>query len=476
MPNNIFSYTKRDYESSRKEGLAKIPQLSNGVWTDLNASDPGIIILDYVHALVDMINFYQDHQALETFITTAKERANIFRLAKQLSYKVRSAKSSQVEVTFHSDFYYNYPIKIPKGTRVSTKDSINFVTTQDAYLKVGESEVTVLCQQGDYHEYLYEGTGLSRLSNVEPPYNVNQSVELNEDLIDTESIYILDNLGRIWSPIDFIVFSTDIDRVYQVELNPNNTVTIKFGDGERGIIPKETETLTIKYLVTQADKGRIGPNSIVTCDPIYDDNGKYIEFTVYNKEESIGGYAPQSSTSIRETAPGAIKAQDRAVTIADFENLAKLVPGVAEARAYDINVNTDIPFHEVRVLVVPEDDTSSNHILVDEVYRYLYQRMIPPTTLTVTLPTDIFIDIEVVVRKLPGIDDGVLEYEIDKIIRDYFDSRSNVIGEDFYPTDLSIKIASLTYVKYVVSISPSESVSIEDLSRAKLGKLTIKIE
>ena len=69
MSNPIFSYTKRDYEGARQEGLAQIPILSNGVWTDLNASDPGIILLDYVHGLVDMIQYYQDHQALETIVS-----------------------------------------------------------------------------------------------------------------------------------------------------------------------------------------------------------------------------------------------------------------------------------------------------------------------------------------------------------------------------------------------------------------------
>ena len=101
MSNDIFSYTNRSLENSRQEGLRKIPIISRGDWTDLNATDPGMIILDYVHALVDMINFYQDHQALETFISTAKERKNIFRLAKQLSYKIRSSKGSTVDLEFY---------------------------------------------------------------------------------------------------------------------------------------------------------------------------------------------------------------------------------------------------------------------------------------------------------------------------------------------------------------------------------------
>ena len=164
--NNIFSYTRRDYEGSRKEGLAKIPVISRGSWTDLNATDPGVIILDYVHALVDMINYYQDHQALETFITTAKERANIFRLAKQLSYDIRSAKGATCLVTFDSPVIVDKVVKIPKYTAVSTLSDIQYLTTVDSYLLKGEHVVDVPCVQGVKKQIVYKGTGISRFSNV----------------------------------------------------------------------------------------------------------------------------------------------------------------------------------------------------------------------------------------------------------------------------------------------------------------------
>lgn len=474
--NNIFSYTKRDYASSRKEGLSKIPTLSNGVWTDLNATDPGIIILDYVHALVDMINFYQDHQALETFITTAKERSNLFRLAKQFSYKIRSATSAKVNVTFHSDFYYDRAIKIPKGTNVRTKDYINFMTTEDAYIASGQSEVVVPCRQGTLYKKEYKGTGLSRFSNIEPPMNVNQTIPLTSDNIEIESITIIDNLGKLWKPVDSIVFSTEIDRVYEAELTPDNTVIIKFGDGERGRVPQETEILTVTYLVTDAEKGRIGEGGITAIvDNIYDDSGKYIELSVTNKEASVGGSSAQSSTSIRELAPGAIKAQDRAVTLSDFENLAKLVDGVADARAYDINTNPSIPYHEVRVLIIPED-ISFKKVLVDEVYNYLYKRMIPPTNLHVTLPSSISINIDIVVKKSDDIDTGTLEYQISNTIKEYFNNRIGSIGEDFYPADLSSKISNLDSVRHIISMTPTSVVEIEELSIAVLGNLNITIQ
>lgn len=477
MSNPIFSYTKRDYEGARQEGLAQIPILSNGVWTDLNASDPGIILLDYVHGLVDMIQYYQDHQALETFLTTSKERANIFRIAKQLCYKIISAKGAEVYVTFHSDFKYSYPIKIPQYTQVATNDHIIYMTKEDAYLPAGQQDVEVLSTQGELITMTYVGTGISRHSSMIEGAE-NQSILLDDQGIDIDSISIKDNLGRLWNSVDYITFTTDLDRAYEVDLNPDNTVTIKFGDGERGIIPQETDILTIQYIRTKTTEGRIGIGAIRHClSAIHNDEGEVIEFQVTNKVSSTGGTAAQSSSSIRELAPGAIKAQDRAVTLRDFENLSKLVVGVANAKAYDINTLPDkCAYHVVKVLIVPDDTVTDTAILLKSVQEYLSSRMLPPTILEVFLPEEVPIDIDITVKKLDIYDASKIEYEIYQAIQKYFTDRFSEVSEDFYPTDLSTIVAGIEGVRYVTEMSPQSIVDISELSIARLGNVKITVQ
>lgn len=476
MNQNIFSYTKRDYEGSRREGLSQIPILSGGVWTDLNATDPGIIILDYAHALADMIQYYQDHQALETFISTAKERANIFRLAKQLSYQIRSAKGATCEVVFSSVLLYNYTIRIPKHTRVSTIDGIIYLTTEDAYLLPGSNTVTVKCTQGQLLERTYQGTGISRFSNVVNP--TNQSVHIMVQNIDVDSIVITDNVGRVWKPVEYIVFATEIDRAYQVDLNPDDTVTILFGDGERGIVPKSTDTLTISYIVTDADQGRVSANSLIVLqDQILDDQGRYIDLHVTNPLASAGGSTTQTSQEIKSLAPGAIKAQDRAVTLNDFENLAKMVDGVADAKAYDINTKPDLCLHhEVKVLITPQSIQDSPELLKEKVYSHLSSRMIPPTNLQILTPAFEYVDIELTVKKLDIITEGRLTYDIQQAIETYFSNRAGAIGEYFYPSDLLALISNINGVRYITSMTPNTTISTSDLSVLRLGNVNITVE
>lgn len=475
MTNPIFSYTHRDYEGARKEGLAKIPILSKGQWTDLNATDPGIIILDYVHALVDMIQYYQDHQALETFMSTAKERANIFRIAKQLSYSILSAKGASVEVTFSTQLIYKDIIKIPRYTSVSTLSGINYLTTEDAYLMPGEHTVTVRCSQGTLNTYTYTGTGISRLSNVENA--ANQMIILAGNNIDIDSISIEDSLGRVWKAVDYIVFSGPSERAYQLELNPDDSISVKFGDGERGMVPGTKDSLTIKYVTTLAAEGRVGENAIVVLnDTILDNEGKYVELYVNNNRASVGGSSSQSSREIKEIAPGVIKAQDRAVTLRDFENLAKLVDGVHDAKAYDINTKPDLClYHEVKVLITPEDLNSDLEALKQNTYDYLAKRMIPPTNLQILSPSYKYIDISVTVSKLNNTTEGRLSYAIQEVIKDYFNERVGSIGEAFYPSDLSAVIRGIEGVRSVLSISPASVVSTEDLSVILLRDINITV-
>lgn len=473
--NPIFSYTRRDYEGSRQEGLARIPIISNGNWTDLNATDPGIIILDYVHALADMIHYYQDHQAMEAFITTAKERSNIFRLAKQLSYSILSSKGAICYVEFTSPLIYDYTVKIPRYTSVSTTSGIQYLTTEDAYLTPGESRVLVPCSQGVLNTIIYKGTGISRLSNVSGA--VNQSLRLVNSNIDMDSIMITDSIGRIWKPVEYIIFSTDLDRVYEVDLNPDDSITIKFGDGQRGIVPKVTDVLTITYISTAAEAGRVSENSLIILDtPILNDKGQYLDFSVNNPQASSGGSSSQTSRQIRDLAPGAIKAQGRAVTLEDYENLAKLVDGVADAKAYDLNTKPDLClYHEVKVLVTPEDPEGSIELLISQVYNFLSKRVIPPTNLQVLSPSYEVVDIDVTVMKLDTITEGRLHYDIEQAIMSYFHNRAGDIGDPFYPSDLISIISSLPGVRTITEMTPNTTVSVADLSVVKLGSVSIHI-
>lgn len=474
--NDLFSYTNRSLETSRAEGMNKIPIISKGDWTDLNPTDPGMIILDYVHALVDMIQYYQDHNALETFISTAKERKNIFRIAEQLSYNIPSAKGAKVDVEFYVKEAYNNTIYIPKHTVVYTSSNIKFLTLEDAYIPGGGdiSTVTVPCVQGEVAIEYYTGTGISRYSNVENAEN--QVCQLQHSNIDIDTIEVIEDSAYIWTPVDRIIFSDPNEKVYQKKLRPDGLIEILFGDGVRGFIPREEDTLVIQYIYSLAEKGRTGAETITNIEgTIYDLEGNPVTIFVHNIESTSGGSEPLSDEEIVEYAPGAIKAQNRAVTLSDFEHLAKLVDGVADAKAYDINTDSNIPYHVVKVLIIPDEGSEFNTSLHKSVYDFLYERMIPPTNLQVASPEATVIDIDLSIVANPSYIEGGIEHDIQLKIKEYFRERSNAIGQSFNPYEVVSLVSKVPGVRYVDKITPSDTISVSNTALVKLNKINISI-
>lgn len=478
MSNNIFSYTNRSYEESRQEGISKIPIISNGDYTDLNTTDPGIIILDYVHALVDMVQFYMDHNALEAFLSTAKERKNIFRLAKQLGYDVRCSKGSTCDVVFSIEDPKTSVIKIPVGTSLatSTNPRVPFMTTVESYIYPGQTSVTVPCVQSILREMEYTGTGKSSLDSI--PGSEDQYVDLPVQGVDLDSIYVIDDTNFIWNKVDNITFSNTGSKDYEAYLMYDGTVRVQFGNDERGYTPRETDILSIYYSVNLGSEGRVAANSvtIINSNGTFEtEDGETVSLSVTNPLASVGGSDPEDSESIRNSAPAIIKSQDRAVTLADYEALAKRVSGVKDAKAYDINTAPDeCLYYEVKVMIIPDGDSVTSE-LKKNVYDYLYKRITPPTVLTIISPVYESIDIATSVVISNNYQPEAVTYSITEALSAYFDTITGSLGETINPNTLISVITKVEGVQYVNDITPSTPITLGSKVIPRLGKTDITV-
>ena len=52
-----IAYTNKDYDSLRRELLARVPQLTDR-WTDFNASDLGVVLLELFCGIGDMLAYF----------------------------------------------------------------------------------------------------------------------------------------------------------------------------------------------------------------------------------------------------------------------------------------------------------------------------------------------------------------------------------------------------------------------------------
>lgn len=132
-----------------------------------------------------------------------------------------------------------------------------------------------------------------------------------------------------WTPVATLYGCQADSRVYL--LDPIKGA-ILFGDGKRGKIPPpERDNIRAKrYRTHNAAVGNLAPNTITVLRNPSGDLGTVRSVT--NLMAAAGGTAVESVEEVEERGPYRLKNRQRAVTVEDFEWVAREVEGVARAR------------------------------------------------------------------------------------------------------------------------------------------------
>ncbi|MER6307678.1 putative baseplate assembly protein [Streptomyces sp. NPDC001657] len=118
------------------------------------------------------------------------------------------------------------------------------------------------------------------------------------------------------------------DRNFVVETERDDTAQLRFGDDVHGRRPLPGATLTAAFRIGNGPEGNVGHDTLRRL--VWPHDG--IE-RVTNPLPASGGQRPESMAEIREFAPHAFRLQQRAVTEADWENVAVRHPEVQNAKA-----------------------------------------------------------------------------------------------------------------------------------------------
>ncbi len=96
-----INYTSRDFESIRRDLENYAKTYYSDTYKDFNEASFGSLMLDTVAYVGDILSFYLDYQANESFLDTAIEYDNVIRLAKQMGFKLDVSPSSFGRLTFY---------------------------------------------------------------------------------------------------------------------------------------------------------------------------------------------------------------------------------------------------------------------------------------------------------------------------------------------------------------------------------------
>jgi len=103
-----INYTSRDFDSIRADLEEYAKRYYSETYKDFTQAGFGSLMLDTVSYIGDILSFYLDYQANESFLDTAMEYTNVVRLAREMGFKLNPNASSYGLVTFY--------IKVPASS------------------------------------------------------------------------------------------------------------------------------------------------------------------------------------------------------------------------------------------------------------------------------------------------------------------------------------------------------------------------
>ena len=90
----LIKYTSRDFESIKTDLIEFAKRYYPDSYKDFNEASFGSLMIDSVSYIGDILSFYLDYQANESFLSTAVEFANVRKLAEQNGYKIKGPSTS----------------------------------------------------------------------------------------------------------------------------------------------------------------------------------------------------------------------------------------------------------------------------------------------------------------------------------------------------------------------------------------------
>lgn len=487
LPTQI-DYTSRDFVSLRSDLIARV-KTAIPEWDPNDAADFGVVMVEAMAHLGDVLSYYIDRAANESSLSTATRRSSVLALARDLGYTPSGYTSSSVTISFSNSSLG--AVVVPAGTVVTAiveKDDfllyIPFET--DADVTVGAaSAASVTATQGETVEGS-TGYGESLGISTGAP---NQFFRVPSDTVVKTSVavYVFDGVNYYpWTPVTHLADYAPTSRVFRVIDDGYGTFYVEFGDGVSGLAPSAGHTIHASYRKVDGVNGNVAATTVreITSVPGLTSGQVAVlvgTLTVTNDSPATGGSDPEDLSSMRTNASQAYRANNRAVTLDDYQNLALQVPSCGKASARS-SVPTSVLltvapsrtfgaaearpgyFDASGTGVGPWTVTSEYTDLKASVKSYVEQRMLAGTALTMTDTVYTPISMTITVTALPSVLNSDVVTICKQAIADRFDYSNIGFGAQVLTTDLISLVASLGVTQSVVITILKRTVDVDGVS------------
>jgi hypothetical protein len=136
--------------------------------------------------------------------------------------------------------------------------------------------------------------------------------------------------GKTWTPVNDLLNSDRFAMEFVVESEDDGSTYLRFGDDTLGLKPAKDAAPTASYRIGNGVAGNVGAGSITR---LVKDAAADAVLQVWNPLPAAGGVEPETLEQVRQFAPQAFRVQERAVTAADWTDVAERQSGIQKAAA-----------------------------------------------------------------------------------------------------------------------------------------------
>ena len=461
-----IDYTSRDFEAVRAELLNLATQLTPE-WTDREAGDIGVTILEAVAYVADIISYQQDRVLNESYLATAQTREAVTNILGLIGYQMAPASPANVSMVVQVD----RPVTLPIGFTVSTSsdggdealeyqlleaidlplagfycvgsDSAKFTRV---FGEVSASDDRLIFVAGSA---VTEGIGTSD-GTADQLFSLSQyPICLSSNGLANISITV--GAESYQARTTFLGAESD-DAVFVYRFTSDQQVLIRFGDGINGKVPPMNQVISASYRINGGLNGnRAGVGAISQHDNLTG------VVSVYNLSQPSGGSDPETILEAKKKAPRSIRALDRCVTLDDFEAMALLTTGGSIRAARAVQGSSPI---DVTVYIATQGNNpipsgawfpslQSGYGDVGAVGRWLNQKKPAPTRLNIKSPTVVKPYFEAEVYVYPNLLRQTVEFDVDLSLQNLLARVTDDFGQNLPLSAVIQAIENTRGVDYV---------------------------
>ena len=471
--NKNLSYTNRDFNKIREDIIRNVNSITTK-WTDFNESDLGMVFIEALAGVSDMLNFYLDNQSLETYISTAKQEKNIRAILSTIGYKIPLWTSSMCTQKIVLNEAHDFDIEIPSYFEFTSDedDSIIYCTNRTHIIPKGTLEIDIPVLEGYRRDYIITTDDIKKSYKIMLP---------NERI--AEGSIILNINGEIWTEVEDVFLVKEGGRYFSVHEDRDKNIYILLSwDYTTYLSLDNTFKNYITYRVTKGIDGSVSNFKInKTRDILYDVEGNSMsnKFITYNIDNSTGGSSGIPLDLMKSNAISRVKTMGRLVTLKDYKSYLECYPGVCKSQVLDWSISesyVEKPY-VVDVYIVPNEGIELSDSFKDKIYKDIKEKNVVTTEVRIKTPNyvDLNLDIKVLVNSNVNQLD-IIRKNIISSLKDKFNISNCKFGQTIWIDEIRTHILKLSdYIVNIIIDSPTKDIILKKNEFIRLNSLDIEV-